>query len=48
VNHLAREEGGGVKIRNSGEVLLHDLSDHGPETAIGSGEALFVDLFETP
>jgi hypothetical protein len=31
----------------TGEVLLHDIPDHGPEAAIGSGEALFVDLLET-
>ena len=29
------------------EVLLHDIPDHGPEVAIGSGEALFVNLLET-
>ena len=31
----------------TGEVLSHDIPDHGPEAAIGSGEALFVNLLET-
>ena len=31
----------------TGEVLFHDIPDHWSEVAIGSGEALFVDLLET-
>ena len=31
----------------TGEILLNDIPDHRPEAAIGSGEALFVDLLET-